>query len=968
MQAHRALTALVLTVLLSVGALFPALTPPIVHAESNQGESTLYFTDALGFLENENLSEMGFTFLSPTPPTKQNDSQYPPNLFIKNTSRFLPRYESNANQWVTWFTTTWALAFFEGLDDENLSDLFNLFGILLPSPFRVVEGYTYTGNETITIDGSISYNLFFEQPSRERINRLLRLNDKVEIGLYSMNPDSVLPTLIKKTNITLETKGQPNIYKQPITLPNVNYKLAPGDSLLFSVEIIPTNKTFSNWIKKHLDIQKIETKWLKIASFLENRTSLTKIQDIGTAIKDILSAVEESQINITSDDIASIYNAIVSSKLVYDSVSHPSSVTIPANIIEEDIRDFFIGSNQEMSETRPNGTATQKSQLGSTPLIWKTTQGLNRNKILTVNYVTAELYFYRWLNILPKKVSVTVTLYDENTTIATSERVITTKETNGFLRTKITPIIFTFSGVDREITYGHHLGFGISLGNGTKRVITPLKIQYGSIDYSSFLHVKFEETRNIQIRDSTATPADGKIIPGGSVLYFLNVTSVKADSLQISTIEREKTGMWVISTPTSVPISANSSVGIPVFVNSTNNLNEAYDSTIDLIVVIAGNTGIARTSVSAEISKDAIRYNIELLGYTPNINMSKGESKTFYFVIKNNNTGAIDDVDSYTVTATSQHGWKLIPRGEIRDVLRGATTDPTTARVDIDVPKNTTAKTDIITITVTSKSESSASATINVTVHVLGGGFFESLFDIFDSAAKSIGLGDIFGNDAAFVLAGIIVVIILFLFIILALVLTIKPVHLICTDRIKEIELTEKALYELSLQNPQKKQQTYEIFAEHTAPSNKWIISIEPLSICIEGRQTQTILVAATPTEQAEPGDWTQVTVRVKKTGKKNAQSITLMAMLKEGKTLLQLSDVSHWPREFTPGEKVTTSFSILNNGTLTARNVNAFFYLNGKQKHKIVVTIPAGSAADIQVPWIAIKGKNKVRIRLKEQ
>jgi len=63
----------------------------------------------------------------------------------------------------------------------------------------------------------------------------------------------------------------------------------------------------------------------------------------------------------------------------------------------------------------------------------------------------------------------------------------------------------------------------------------------------------------------------------------------------------------------------------------------------------------------------------------------------------------------------------------------------------------------------------------------------------------------------------------------------------------------------------------------------------------------------------------------------------------------------------------VITSFSISNIGTITARNTKVFFYLNGKQKTMVKVTIPAGNIADIQMPWIAEKGKNKVRIRIKE-
>jgi hypothetical protein len=88
---------------------------------------------------------------------------------------------------------------------------------------------------------------------------------------------------------------------------------------------------------------------------------------------------------------------------------------------------------------------------------------------------------------------------------------------------------------------------------------------------------------------------------------------------------------------------------------------------------------------------------------------------------------------------------------------------------------------------------------------------------------------------------------------------------------------------------------------------------------------------------------------------------------MKEGKTVLQLLNVTHWPTTFSPGERILTSFNLANNGTIAARNVKVFFYLNGKQKNKVEVTLPAGNIADIQIPWIAEKGKNHVRIRIKE-
>ncbi len=778
-----------------------------------------------------------------------------------------------------------------------------------------------------------------------------------------------LPKLIKNTTVRLTPPAYlGGIYDQQIKLSDVNFTLTPGESIFAVIEIIPTEKPmiFLNLLNRPLikqTIEKIVNRWTSGAVRGPIRLQL------GSLINNITTVMNEADINFTSEDIAAFINIMKSTKFIYDSQAHPASVTIPTPISENDIRTYYFISGQQLSETQQDGTNSSKTKILTTPSIWKTDQGLERNKILRVQNVTAELYFQRFLCLIPRKISVTVTLYeDENTTLATTEKQLTKDELQGFLRKKTTPVVFNFTGVDREITYGHTLSIGIRLSNGTKSVITPLYLQPPSTTYPSLLRVQYEETKNIQIHDLITTPPEGKIIPGGSVLYLFNVTSIKSDTLQIRTIEREKTGAWVISAPSSVTISANSWVNIPVFVNSSAVLKEAYGSFIDLIVVITGNTGIAREPIFAEISEEAIEYKVEILGYSNSINISRGENRFFYFVVKNNNTGAIDDIDSYTVTASSKNHWPLIPQETIRNLGIGDVTNANDAKVLIKVPKNTTEDSDIITITVTSDGNSDASATINITVKVIGGGFIEELLDFFDSVAQTLGLNDIFGSEGGMaVLLILLVVIILFFIIILAFVLTSKPVHIICTDRIKEIDPTEQAVFAVTLKNPYKKTQTYEIEAPQTAPSSKWVIGIDPATIVLEGRSSKTIQIIVTPTDAAGPKEWTQVTVSVKKAGKKKKQSIALMTMMKEGQTLLQLQNVSHWPSSFSPGEKIITSFKLSNDGTISARNVKIFFYLNGKQKNKVEVTLPAGNIADIQIPWIAEKGKNQVRIRVKE-
>lgn len=965
MLAHKALKPLLLTVLVLTGSFLPLLQNPLASAQDAQGYTTLYFTNALGLD-----SEDGFAVLTQTRPTSPEDSEYPPHIFSKNKGTGENK-TILSEDWINWLLIAGIGQYLNNLTGfdmdelEGFGDIFQGLELLLPGPSRITEAYTYNGNDTVHIKGDILFHLYFSDT-----RKIKSRTDSVGVALYTINIDSAfgLPKLIKNTTELLVPPAYlGGIYDQQITLPDVNCTLKPGDSILVSIEIIPKEKPIflldllnRPLIKKTVD--KVVNRWISG----EARTKIG--QRLGELINNVTTILNETEVNITSEDIASFINTMKSSKFVYDSLAHPASITIPAKISEEDIRIFYLDAGHTLSETQPQGTNATKTKILPTPTIWTSNHGLERNKILKIQDVTTELYFSRTLCILPRKVSVTVTLYiDNSTVIGTSERQLTKDELQGFLRKKITPIVFNFTGLDREITYGQSLSVGISLSNGTKTVITPLFLQAPSVNAPSLLRVKFRETQNIQIQDLTSTPSDGKIIPGESILYLLNVTSKYSDTLRINTIEREKSGAWSISTPPSVPVAAGDSVTIPIYLNSSNVLKEAYGSIIDLLVVITGNTGITRQEITGEISEDAIIYNVEILGYSTSINISKGENRFFYFIVKNKNTGAIDDVDSYTITASSENDWHLIPQETIRNLKRGDTTGASDAKVLIEVPKNTTKTTDTITITVTSDSNSDASATITITVNVLGGGFIEEILNFFDSAARNLGLNDLFGSDGKFVLLILLVVIILFFLIILAFVLTTKPVQIICTNRIREIESTDKAIYEITLKNPFKKIQSYDIEAQKTGPSSKWEVTIDPTTTTIEGKTSRTIQVIVTPTDAAEPKEWTQVTVFVKRSGKKHRESIDLVTTMKEGKTVLQLQNVTHWPTTFSPGDRILTSFNLANNGTIAARNVKVFFYLNGKQKNKVEVTLPAGNIADIQIPWIAEKGKNHVRIRIKE-
>ena len=287
--------------------------------------TTFYFKNALDFEEAEYDSTFGMLVLtSENHPTKRVDSKYPPSLFKKDSSRILPRSKLNSDELFFWLAT-WMIYF---IDWDEYGDLFDGLELIFPHPFRIVEAYENDRNEPIEIKGDIVFDLYFSSdiPSK------LRNKDYLKIGLYSMNPESILPSprLIMNKTVQIKPKLLKDIHNQIITLENVSCTLEPRESLLFQIEIIPSNKIIRNIVNNIIDVERLLDRWGKRADQWEN-SRIRRLQELGTFINSVKNMTEE--LNITEENIAEIANTIRSTSFVYDSVHHPSSVTIPASMI-----------------------------------------------------------------------------------------------------------------------------------------------------------------------------------------------------------------------------------------------------------------------------------------------------------------------------------------------------------------------------------------------------------------------------------------------------------------------------------------------------------------------------------------------------------------------------------------------------------------------------------------------------------
>ncbi|MCK5261636.1 MAG: hypothetical protein KAJ44_05605, partial [Thermoplasmatales archaeon] len=533
MHSNRPLRATLISVILVLGSLLPALIIiPTVGAETVSGENTFYFKNALSFDFGD---EIGIP-VSQDKPTKQDDSKYPPSVVRKNTSKVIFKQELNSDEMLYWMTA-WTFYLLDEIDD-NLSGVFGDwegFELFFPHPYRIVEIYEYDGNETVEIKGDIVFDLYFSSHQRQR---LPKYRDEVKVGLYSIG--TFLPEEIMNT--TKEIKPGPirqnGISRQQIILENTNLTLEPGESLLFSIEIIQSNKSnlVGTIIKNIIDEERILNRWKKRANILEN---ITKLSELGTLINDVIPLFEE--FNFTVDDIAEFIDTFRSSSFVYDSVDHPSSVTMEFRLPGEDenTKVYYLHNENKMNTNEPTESKSLKQQLSDSHVEWDGPALDKRNKI--VKKVSVDLYL-QYLNILnPGRAQVGVTLFDGSTEI-TSPSVKALDSSNFFAQT---PTTFTFEDVNYELFYGHNLTIGVSLANGSKPGIRKVSLLYDSSEKPSSVKVIFAETDNIRF-DSTTDPDNGLIVPGGSVKYTLNITSKYDDDLYIDVLEGKK-GDWEVS-------------------------------------------------------------------------------------------------------------------------------------------------------------------------------------------------------------------------------------------------------------------------------------------------------------------------------------------------------------------------------------------------------------------------------------
>jgi hypothetical protein len=350
--------------------------------------------------------------------------------------------------------------------------------------------------------------------------------------------------------------------------------MEPGEQLFFSIELIPAEKPIGKLLNMQ-DEEDIKATLLLLAEALSNQSVIPSLSEVGFLLKEMLN--ESELVNFSIADYTELADAFRGSSFLFDSVSHPSSVLLPAEVLDEDenVAIYYLHSEGLMNEEQPERDRPLDVKISSTSGVWDGLQ-LERSKMLT--NAIASLYInhqdlLRIVNILRRKITVTAIISDGETIISSCSNTLNRNTLLGLLQKPSEPLMFYFNDFNPyEIEYDSSIRLTISADQGgILSFRRNAKLLYDSMSYPSSLTVEFDETDHIKM-DISAYPSDEKIALGGSITYNLDITSDFEEEIDIvlyrfSEKEKEK---WSITIPESFHISKDGKITKTIIISSKN--------------------------------------------------------------------------------------------------------------------------------------------------------------------------------------------------------------------------------------------------------------------------------------------------------------------------------------------------------------------------------------------------------------
>ena len=691
-----------------------------------------------------------------------------------------------------------------------------------------------------------------------------------------------------------------------------------------------------------------------------------------------------------------LLESILNVSFVYDSCKYPSSVTITGKFVERKERGkrrYFLsneldGEKRALSDVPP--LLGEESQIslssdGERWILYKPFKSVTRihGEVKVCLYIDYPSYGENAGIVLPRyKIKATLVELDQGlnevSTIASNFTYVITPFAKNITYIEL-------NDVDHVVEKGHTIALDVKwdipylFGDLLKGMEPTLK--YNCTRYLSYVELSLFDPDDIKLE--LESPSQQKILRSGEATFKIKLSNKGkgGDTVNVT--------IWLIDLDFAVtPAGWNCAIdglsdvntyaeeGIRyergrawvgaeesayIIVTITPPESAEYGKKVALNIYAEGERGRDNITCYLQLSEELRVFNVEIVK-PDDAKVRIGKSHTYTFEIKN----AGNDIDTFIIEANSSNNWDIdIEPHEVKLAPNERAKINVTVHVPSYVKEGTE---DFLTFMVVSKTNSSDKNFSTVITTAIAPTVIQLISEFFDSAAGALHLDKTFGPSAGMALMIIVFVIVAIVVLVIIYMMRREFAELICLDRIKEVEPGKEAIYNITLRNPTRRRLTYKVSVNEEKIPDGWKIEIPEDMVVLDPSESKELKLIVKPTSEVDPEGWAEVELQVTPAEKSKTTSISVLAIVKGAEPKLKITGVFHWPKIFKAGDTITTRFTLRNDGNVTARDISVVLSVNGIEKNRIDgISIPAGGYADIKLPWVAVEGRNRLRIVVKK-
>lgn len=253
-------------------------------------------------------------------------------------------------------------------------------------------------------------------------------------------------------------------------------------------------------------------------------------------------------------------------------------------------------------------------------------------------------------------------------------------------------------------------------------------------------------------------------------------------------------------------------------------------------------------------------------------------------------------------------------------------------------------------------------------------------------------LGDERANLAAYGITGMVALALVgYLFILIGRIWPKRILKLQALDAVQEVQAGEEATYHVILEN-RRGRRPIDVELSLTKPTPGWsaVMRVEKplpsgfvelvgeddaMRVRLSARRRQAhiadIRILVNTPRDADPEQWSELDITAipyykERPRARRSKESRIVTLVRTPETEVKIADVRHEPREIHPGDDVTTTVTVRNDGAADATGIPVALAIDDEPLGETQIDVPAGSEEVIAFKWTAPDSAARVRIALR--